>query len=284
MSDVTVMGLGSMGSALARALIAAKYAVTVWNRTPARAAPLVELGAIVATSVRVAVAASPIVIICIDNYVGSHSLLADEDVAGRTLIQLSTGTPQEAREAEIWAKQHGAAYLDGAIMEYPSAVGSDTALILVSGPRAEYDRAESLLKSLAGNLRYLGENIAGAAALDMALLSKTLGLMLGVIHGARICEAEEVSTDLYASLLPPTEDSRSFAGTIARDAFADPGATMNTWYGAVQRIEQQALDARINGELPAFLNSLFRRGIAAGHGGEDMTALIKVLRKAGLPE
>jgi 3-hydroxyisobutyrate dehydrogenase-like beta-hydroxyacid dehydrogenase len=65
---------------------------------------------------------------------------------------------------------------------------------------------------------------------------------------------------------------------VARDEFADPGATMRMWFGSVQRREQQARDSDINGEAPAFLASLFKRGLAAGYGEEDMTALIKVLR------
>jgi 3-hydroxyisobutyrate dehydrogenase-like beta-hydroxyacid dehydrogenase len=53
---------------------------------------------------------------------------------------------------------------------------------------------------------------------------------------------------------------------------------MRTWFGSVQRREQQAQDFDINGDVPAFFASLFKRGLAAGYGEEDMTALIKVLR------
>jgi len=74
------------------------------------------------------------------------------------------------------------------------------------------------------------------------------------------------------------EYTRFYADIVARDAFADSGATMRTWFGSVQRREQQARDSDINGEVPAFLASLFKRGLAAGYGEEDMTALIKVLR------
>ena len=195
------------------------------------------------------------------------------------MIQLSTGTPNEAREAQEWARGRGADYLDGAIMEYPNGIGTESALLLMSGPQTAYARAENCLKSLAGGIRYLGENIAGAAALDMALLSKTLGMMIGVIHGSRICEAEGIDVEALASVLPQNEDSRFFAEIIHRGSFADPGATMKTWYGALQRIERQARDAGINGDVPAFIASLFKRGLDAGYGYEDMTALIKVLRQ-----
>jgi hypothetical protein len=60
------------------------------------------------------------------------------------------------------------------------------------------------------------------------------------------------------------EYTRFYADIVARDAFADPGATMRPWFGSVQRREQQARDSDINGEVPAFLASLFKRGLAAG--------------------
>ena len=44
MSDISVIGLGAMGSALARTLLQNGYAVTVWNRTAEKAGPLVSAG------------------------------------------------------------------------------------------------------------------------------------------------------------------------------------------------------------------------------------------------
>jgi 3-hydroxyisobutyrate dehydrogenase-like beta-hydroxyacid dehydrogenase len=123
MNHVSVIGLGAMGSALARALLGAGHSVTVWNRTASSMGPLVALGANDATSVADAVQASSMVLVCVDNYSVTRSLLDIGDVtphlSGRTLIQLSTGTPREARESEGWASKHGAGYLDGAILGLP---------------------------------------------------------------------------------------------------------------------------------------------------------------------
>ena len=58
MSDVSVIGLGAMGSALAEALLKSGLSVTVWNRSPARADALVAKGAVAAGSVNEAVEAS----------------------------------------------------------------------------------------------------------------------------------------------------------------------------------------------------------------------------------
>ncbi len=62
MSEVTVIGLGNMGSALAGALLANRRAVTVWNRSPEKAAALVEKGAVLAPNVTAALTASPVIL------------------------------------------------------------------------------------------------------------------------------------------------------------------------------------------------------------------------------
>ncbi|MFU1503130.1 NAD(P)-binding domain-containing protein [Aeromonas veronii] len=93
-----------MGSALATTLLKAGHPVTVWNRSAAKAAPLQALGATLAPSVGAAIAASDITLVCVDNYAASQQLLdeASDAVAGKLLVQLSTGSPQGARALESW--------------------------------------------------------------------------------------------------------------------------------------------------------------------------------------
>ncbi|MES0161744.1 MULTISPECIES: NAD(P)-binding domain-containing protein [unclassified Mesorhizobium] len=65
MSDITVIGLGAMGTALAEAFLNQGHAVTVWNRSPAKAEALAAKGAIVAKSVEEAVRSSPLIVACL---------------------------------------------------------------------------------------------------------------------------------------------------------------------------------------------------------------------------
>src|SRR3954454_12613393 len=96
MADVAVLGLGRMGSALARTLVASGAEVVVWNRAPERTGPLAAAGATVAATPAVAVAAAPLVVACLDTYGTTAGLLAEADVAGRTIVELATGTPAQA--------------------------------------------------------------------------------------------------------------------------------------------------------------------------------------------
>lgn len=287
MSDVTVIGLGEMGSALAAAFIRAERRVTVWNRTPARAAPWVRDGATLATSAAAAVAASPVVVVCVSDYAATRAILEQEEVAtalgGRLLVQLSTGTPKEARELGAWAHARGVDYLDGAILAWPSQIGGATTVILVSGPDATRRRAEPLLRRLAGALTPMGEELGSSSALFAAVLAYLSGRWIGLCHGALVCEAEGLSVASYGALLADLavilgQDAKHMGEVIASGAFAAPESTLKTAGADIGRLVQHAEETGINAELPRFAAGLFRRAVAAGHGAEEHAALIKVLR------
>ena len=135
MSDITVIGLGLMGAALARAIQRAGHDLTVWNRSPARMQPFIDGGVAGAPDVASAVTASPVILICIDNYTVTDTMLQSDDIqpllAGRTVVQLSTGTPKEARAASEWMTAGAVAYLDGAILCSPTSIATDDAQILL---------------------------------------------------------------------------------------------------------------------------------------------------------
>ncbi|NCF26602.1 MAG: NAD(P)-binding domain-containing protein [Gammaproteobacteria bacterium] len=282
MSDISVLGLGSMGAALARAFQTANHRITVWNRTPEKMQAFVTNGAVAASSVESAVGDSPATVICVDDYTVTRRILDTAGVidrlSGRTVIQLTTGTPQEAREFEAWLQGRGVDYIDGAIMGGPSDVDAGNAQVLLTGSGVAYGRCEQMLQCLGSDVRYLGENIGAAATLDLAWLSQRYGLFLGVAHGARLCESENVDLDLYAAMFPEGDRAHNMARVIYADDYENPGATLSVWAGALKRVLSQAHDAGINCEIPDFVTDLFERAIAAGHGEEDVAALVKVLR------
>src|SRR5688572_23073650 len=172
MSEVTVIGLGNMGSALAYALLENAYAVTVWNRSAEKAAPLVGKGAVLAPNVVAALTASPIILICVTNYAAANHIFSEviTDLSGKLLVQFTTGSPQDARASETWAHAHGAEYLDCAITGSPSSIGTPGAHILVSGKEAVFQKAASILRILASNLDYKGESIGLASAWEMVYI------------------------------------------------------------------------------------------------------------------
>jgi len=281
MSDITVIGLGLMGAALARAIQRAGHDLTVWNRSPAKMQPFIDDGVAGAADVASAITASPVILICIDNYAVTDTMLQSDDIApllaGRTVVQLSTGTPNEAREASEWMTARGVAYLDGAILCSPTSIATDDAQILLSGDLAAHQRAGKLLECLGGTVRYLGPNTGAASALDLAWLTTCYGRFMAIIHAANLCKSEGVGIDEFVSLFPDNPDIRGYAKVIHEESFDQCTATLQVWGAALQRIQQQGVDANINTEFPDLVASVFKKAVDAGYGAQNVMALVKVL-------
>ena len=282
MSDISVIGLGNMGAALASSLVGAGLDVTVWNRSPGRTAPLAARGATAAPDARAALLASPRTLVCIADYPATTRLLdeAATNLDGRTLVQLSTGTPRQAADCDARVRALGGRYLDGAIMVNPTDIGSAGAQILIAGPEDAFAASEPTLRRLAGDLRYLGPNVRAAATLDMALLSRIECMVVGVVHGALICEAEGVPLEQFAALLSPGVSLTHLETLVPTSPHADAvAASVEVIAATVARLQEQARDAGINSEIPDFLAGLFDRAMAAGHAAQDSASVIHVLRR-----
>lgn len=284
MTEISCVGLGLMGSALARALLASGHRVTVWNRSPGKAEALVGLGAVKARSFADALAASPIVLICIDNYASTHALLAGERLDGRTIVSLTTGTPREAEELSARVVAKGARYLDGAILCGPSEIGSKTGEILLSGDSAAWQGVEPLLTCLAGKVRWVGGRVGAAAGLDFAWPTMSYVQFIGVAHAATICRAEGIDLAEFIELFPheplraDTDTETCKLARIIRDAdYGQPTATLQVWGEALSHVQAQARDAGISSAVPDFIAGYFQRAVGMGLGNEEAIAIYKTL-------
>ena len=281
MSDITVIGLGLMGSALANTLLAAGHDTTVWNRTREKMEPLISAGAHGAASLGEALINSPIALICVSNYNMTSNLLGTDDVVeslnGCSVVQLSSGTPREAIESEAWFSDKGASYLDGAILGGPEGIGKDATQILICGKEPCWNDCEPVLRCLAGRLQYLGENIRAAATLDLAWLVQRYGIFVSTAHALLLCEAEGVSADQFAKTVAG-DRAGEFAAIVHSGDFSNPSATLSVWNAAHEHIRTHAHDMKINTEFPDFVWNLLSRAEDAGYGDEDTAAIIKIFR------
>jgi 3-hydroxyisobutyrate dehydrogenase-like beta-hydroxyacid dehydrogenase len=287
-SEVSIIGLGEMGAALARTLVRNHTRVTVWNRTTAKANALVEEGAVLAASPTEAVAASPVIIVNISDYAATYALFESPEVAralqAKVLVQLTTGTPQDARNGEAWARKRGIDYLDGAILAVPPQMGTPESTIFVSGSRSAYERSEPLLTKTAGVVAYHGEPVGVASALDLAFIATLFNGLLGFYHGARICETEGIPVtalgSMIASVAPAIGQMMQHDGTVIEaGAYERPVSSLRTCWAGMDLIARHAREAKMNGEIPSFAAALFQRAIDRGLGEEGAAALVKLLRE-----
>lgn len=284
---VTVIGLGMMGITLARLLLQSGYRVTVWNRSPQKADELVKEGAVLAADAAAAISASPVTVICVYDYKATNDILRTKEteaaLRGRSLIQLTTGSPQEARESGQWAQALQTGYIDGAIQAAPAQMGRPDTPILVSGEAEAYAQAEPILRVFGGNISYLGPQTGAASAMDLATLSSIYGTMLGFFHGVRIMESEGFPVDTFGGIvagITPTfgDFIRHEGNVISSGDFSVTESPMRISVEAVDRIAQHAHDAGLNTSFPDFANALFKKAKAAGLMEEELAAMIKVLR------
>jgi 3-hydroxyisobutyrate dehydrogenase-like beta-hydroxyacid dehydrogenase len=281
MSDITVVGLGLMGTALANTLLSAGHNISVWNRTREKMEPLISAGAQGATSLGEAIQMSPVVLISIGNYEMTFRLFGMdgnvEYLDGQSVVQLSSGTPGETVESEAWFIDRGAGYLDGAILGGPGGIGKDTAQILICGKEPCWNDCEPVLRCLAGGLQYIGENIRTAATLDMAWLAQRYGIFVSTAHALLLCESEGVSADQFAKTVAG-DRAGEFAAVVHSGDFSNPSATLSVWNAAHEHIRAHAHDMKINTKFPDFVSNLLTRAEGAGYGDEDIAAIIKILR------
>ncbi|GII90728.1 NAD(P)-dependent oxidoreductase [Sinosporangium siamense] len=284
-TPVTVIGLGAMGTALAEAFVKAGHPTTVWNRTAAKAAPLVALGATHAEAVGDAVAASPLVIACLTTFDDTQAALgpAGASLRGRALVTLNSGSPAGARETAAWAAGHGVRFLAGAVKNVPSAVGAPDTLLYYSGDKAVFEEYETTLKVLGGDTVHLGDEVDLAALYEMAVGAMLLPALVGFFQGAAAIQARglEASTmvrfagkwlDMIKSLLP------IYAREIDAGDYTDAASSVNLFLAGAAHDEDLVKETNVDTSWVAPLNDLVRRAVEAGHGEHSISALTEVLR------
>lgn len=198
--NVTILGLGPMGQALAAALLDAKYRTTVWNRTAAKAGPLIARGALTAADPGAAFAAADLALINVVDHGAVDAILtaAGTAVAGTVIVGLSSDTPERARRTAGLVADLGGHHLDGAIMTPTATIGTPDASLLFAGPREHYDAGVEVFGAL-GTPTWLGAGYDRAAAYDMALLDLFWTSVSGFLHAIGIAKAHGIGA---AELLP----------------------------------------------------------------------------------
>ncbi len=288
---VSVIGLGEMGSALARSLLASGYAVTGWNRSREKAEKLAQHGAAIAESVLEAVKKGDVIVACVTDYLTLATLLHTPAIAGamagKALIQLTTRTPEEARTCEAWTREAGVACLEGSIQAYPIHIGTPEGAILYSGPRELFDAVHPVLSALTGQVVYVSDAIGGAAALDLSLAGTVVpGATVAFLQGAAICHAEGAPLDLYMEMVEQSIIPGLMLSTFRdstrmikqRDyAYTGDGAPLDAWVPGLQMVVQAAKDAGIDPRWNELVLDYLERSSAEGHGQSELAAIFEIL-------
>ena len=268
-----------MGSAMVRALLTAGRRVAVWNRTAERAEALAADGAEVVHSAEAAMTAAPLVILCVS--AGQDRSILDAvdpaQLTGRTVLNMTSGTPDEARSLRDWAQAHGVPYLDAAIGAYPEQLGTREARIMVAGEEELFEAHSDVISEIAGSSMHVGSDYGAANAIDAALTGAFyISSLVCFIEAARFVREFGVSHDVLSSLSSYSvsvldHQIKLALDRIAADDFSTDQATLNVYADAASTFAA-GLDTHGDAPMVRTAAQVLRQAVNAGLGDQDIAA------------
>lgn len=281
--DVAVLGLGRMGQALAGRLLEAGHQVTVWNRTPGRAAELAADGAAQANSVSDAVAHAEVVLVSLsgDEAVQQVLLPNSQPVAelSGVIVDCSTVAPKTSR---LVANNYPDRFVACPIAGAPAAVQSGTARLIVAGAGAAITRAEPVLEALSDSRQPAGDDAGTAAIIKLLnnylLLSGLAALAdaVAVGQGAGIADVDLASVLNGLPVIAPGLQNRIDGLLSDRHEPMFSVELGSKDLGLFAELAEQA------GVQPGLLNAAqarYRQAAELGLSERDLTAVVEPLRR-----
>ena len=280
---VSVLGMGAMGSRMAEALLRAGHSVTVWNRTAARAQPLVDQGARLAHSPGSAAGDAEFVLTMVrDDEASRQVWLSPSDGALPAMsrdaigIESSTLSTSWVRELAATFAARGVPFLDAPVVGTRAQADSGSLIHLIGGDAEIVARAKPVLSAIGGVAHHAGPTGSGAA---MKLVVNSLLAIQVAALGELLAAAERMGLDRRRAgevLVEMPSCSASAKGVtmamLARNfAPAFPVELVEKDLGYLVE------EARPDGApISAATRAVFERAIAAGLANDNMTAVAKL--------
>lgn len=283
MTSVSFLGTGEMGSALADAARKAGHRTTVWNRSAAKTQPLEAHGAFTADTVAAAVTASALIVVCLYDHASVHDVLdpVAAHLRGRRVINLTTTSPDAARELAQWADAAGIDYLDGGIMATPEMIGTPASTVFYSGSRQVFDKHRELLE-VWGSADYFGPDAGMASLYDLALLAGMYAMFAGFFQGAAMVAGAGVSATEFAERAVPWLQALApsfveYATVIDGADFSVPGQ-QSLVFSDLTDIIHAGRAQGIGTDLIDTVQRLIQRQVDAGFGDHGFARVIESIK------
>lgn len=283
---VAVIGVGIMGSAIARRLLERGHAVCVFDLDAAKVAALQQQGARAAGTAAAAASASDFVITSLNSAaVLERALFGEAGVAAaapadaqRLLIDMSSIDPASTRRlAQSLRERTGMGFVDA-----PLSGGAPKALlgqltVMAGGSEGDVARARAVMDSLCANYTRMGESGAGQTTKLVNQLLCAIGFQ-AVAEAVRLAEAGGVdASKLHTALAGGRADSqilREFGPKMAARDFT-PTGRIDNMLKDLEAVQAFAQGERLPLPLAGAVSELHRAFVAAGLGAEDTAAMMR---------
>jgi 3-hydroxyisobutyrate dehydrogenase len=281
------IGLGIMGRGMVGNLLRAGFELAVWNRTAGRADEFVAAGAVAAASPAEVAARSDIIITCVSDTpdvlavtLGAGGLIHGAR-PGSLVIDMSTISPQAAREMAEALAARGVASLDAPISGGSEGAAKGTLSIMVGGEAADVERAMPAFQAMGKAITHVGGHGAGQT---VKLVNQILvvGNMLAVAEALVFAQASGVDLEkTLAAVTPGAAGSWMLANrgpqVIRRDW--RPGFTIDLQQKDLRLVLEAADQVGAPVQATATIFQMYRTLQAAGLGAEGNHALVKAIER-----
>ena len=283
-TKLAFIGLGNMGSRIAKRLLAAGYPVSVFDRDPSRSEALTQNGAKPVVSVAELAKSVNVFLSCLtddqavrDVYYGPAGVLANAST-GLVILEMSTVSPATSRELANKASDLGVQMLDVAISGSTPAAEAGTLFLLAGGDPDFFQAARPIFQAIASKYFHLGPS--GAGTTMKLVVNAILGIgMQAIAEAAALGERAGLSRDVLLEVLAQTAVvAPAHAGKLSRAARGDyspqfPLPLMNKDFSLILELAA-GVDAAMPATSAAFqINS----EAMAADADQDFSVVMKIM-------
>ena len=288
--NVAIVGMGRMGSAMARRLHEQGFELAVYNRTRAKAESVAEhTGSRVAESAADAVGQADVVIsILADDQALREAYLGEAGIAsglreGTVVLEMSTIDPMTLDDLRPAVVAAGAVLLDAPVSGSVGMVEAGTLTVMIGGDAEALDKARPVLDELAAKVYHLGKSGAGST-MKLAVNGLVHAINQALSEALVLAERSGVPPELAYEVFANSAAASPFVA-YKRAAFLDPDAAPVAF--SLDLVAKDldlilGLAERSGARMPQGEANLAwaTRAVAMGLGSSDMSALAVALRSS----
>lgn len=288
-----MIGLGNMGQPIAGNLLRAGYAVRVYNRTAAKAAPLVAQGATLASRPEeVAEPGGVALTMVADDHALEEICFQEPSFVeklgpGGTHVSLSTIAPATARRLAEHHSKHKVAYVGAPVFGRPEAAAAARLWICVSGPAAAKKRIEPILAAIGqGNFDF-GEDPGGANVVKLCgnfLIASAIEALAEALTLAQKNGLDRRRVvEMFGQTLFACPVYQNYGKQLAEQRYEPAGFRLALGLKDINLALQTAASSSMPMPLASLLRDRWLGGVAKGRGDMDWTAVaLGVAEDAGI--
>jgi len=282
--SVAILGLGTMGSGMARRLLSADSPLTVYNRNPEKTVAFASAGAAVAKTPREAAARSQIVISMVANDAASRNIWLGEDgalegaTANSILIESSTLSTAWIHELATQAAEHGCRFLDAPVTGTKPHAASGELVFLVGG-------ASEVVQAVRPTFSVLGRETIHLGPVGSGALMKLVNNFMCGVQAASLAEAlslinaggldRSTALSILTAGAPGSGIVKRVADRVVANDYT-PNFALRWMTKDLSYAVGEASGQKIRLQTATAALSVFERAVDDGHGDEDFSAVAKL--------